>query len=162
MGDTRALEPPDRLPARYGDYRIDWLRPWDLPQVARLEAAVFPEPFSLARLTRLWLKRNVRYIVARQQQQVAAYIGFEFLGPAAHTISMAVHPTHRRRGLATVIQLTADEVARRRGARWFFGEVRVSNVAQRRFLETLGWQRVGVAPRFFGNGEDALVVWHWL
>ena len=54
-------------------------------------------------------------------------------------------------------------MAASRGARWFSGEVRVSNTAQLKFLlEKLGWIQIGVCPRFFKNGEDAVVVWHWL
>ncbi len=158
----RTSRESDPLPRPYLDYRIDWSRPSDLPRIARLEASLFPEPLRLGALARLWLAPRTCYLVARKGRLLAAYIGFQLFGPAAHTISMAVHPDHRRRGLATVIQRTADQVAANRGARWFTGEVRVSNQAQLRLLERLGWQRIGVCPRFFGNGEAAVVVWYWL
>lgn len=153
---------PDGIPARYGPYALDGMALRDLRQVVRLEAEVFPEPLSLAALTRLWLLSSTSYLVVRQERQVAGYIGFQICAAAAHTISMAVHPAFRRQGLATLLQRTADQVAKGRGARWFTGEVRISNDAQLRFLEGMGWQRIGVCRRFFGNGEDAVVVWHWL
>ncbi|HOB87694.1 MAG TPA: GNAT family N-acetyltransferase, partial [Bacillota bacterium] len=103
-----------------------------------------------------------RYIVIRKGRRVAAYIGFQLLGPAAHTISMCVHPEFRRRGLAALVQTTANEVAAALGARWFTGEVRVSNTPQLNFLKGLGWEQIGVSPHFFKNGEDAVVVWFWL
>ncbi len=162
MPRRRVPEKNDGLPRQYNGYLAGWSRPPDLPQIARIEAMVFPEPLNLHTLVQLWLMPNTYYIVVRKGRQVAAYIGFQKFGPAAHTISMAVHPDHRRRGLATLVQKTADRVAVNRGARWFTGEVRVSNTAQLRFLEGLGWQQIGVCPQFFGNGEDAVVVWNWL
>lgn len=144
-------------------YSLDWLRFADLGQVVRLERRVFPEPLTFPSLLRLWLRGNTRFLVVRKGRQVAAYIGFQVFGPIAHTISMGVHPGHRRRGLAAGIQRAADGVAARLGARWFMGEVRKSNAPQLDLLlKRLGWQAIGVCRGFFGNGEDAVVVWHWL
>ncbi|HOP68684.1 MAG: GNAT family N-acetyltransferase [Dethiobacteria bacterium] len=150
------------LPRREGPYLIDWMKPADVRQVIRLEQDSFPEPLSLRELIRLWRQPITRYIVIRKGRRVAAYIGFQLLGPAAHTISMCVHPEFRRRGLAALVQTTANEVAAALGARWFTGEVRVSNTPQLNFLKGLGWEQIGISPRFFKNGEDAVVVWFWL
>lgn len=81
---------------------------------------------------------------------------------AAHTISMCIHPDFRRRGLGKLIQQTADGIAKGLGAYWFTGEVRVSNTAQIKMLEGLGWETVGVCPNFFKNGETAVVMWNRL
>ncbi|NLM23264.1 MAG: hypothetical protein GX210_04160, partial [Firmicutes bacterium] len=85
------------LPRREGPYLIDWMKPADVRQVIRLEQDSFPEPLSLRELIRLWRQPITRYIVIRKGRRVAAYIGFQLLGPAAHTISMCVHPEFRRR-----------------------------------------------------------------
>lgn len=144
-------------------YSLDRLRPGDLFQVARLERLLFREPLGFWDIVRLWRRRDTRYLVIRRGRRVAAYIGFQILGPIARTISMGVHPDHRRRGLATWIQKAADRLAVRLGARWFTGEVRVSNAPQLHLLlGRLGWQAVGICRGFFGDGEDAVVVWHWL
>ena len=153
----------DGVPRQEGPYWIEWLKGEDLPQVARLEAALFPEPLDLESLLRLLAMPVTYYLAVKKGDLLAGYIGFQIFGPMAHTISMGVHPEHRREGLATLIQKTADRVAANRGARWFSGEVRVSNTAQLKFLlEKLGWIKIGVCPRFFKNGEDAVVVWKWL
>ncbi|HHX77708.1 MAG TPA: GNAT family N-acetyltransferase, partial [Firmicutes bacterium] len=113
-------------------------------------------------LLRLWLMPVTRYIAIKKGNELAAYIGFQIFGPAAHTISMCIHPGYRRQGLGMLIQKTADFVAYNLGARWFTGEVRVSNEAQLQMLKKLGWQEIGIYPGFFNNGEDAVVVWNWL
>ncbi len=144
-------------------YRVDWARFSDLGQIARLEELSFPEPLSHASLIKLWLDRDTRYLVIRRDHRVAAYIGFQLMGPIAHTISMGVHPDHRRRGLAIRIQEAANQVASSLGARWFMGEVRKSNTPQLNLLlSRLGWQAIGICKRFFSDGEDAVVVWHLL
>jgi len=150
------------IPRMEGGYKIDWLKPWDLPQLSRLEAQSFPEPLNFWSLLRLWLMPITTYLVFRQKRKVVAYIGFQMYGPAAHTISMCIHPGYRRQGLGRLVQETADMVAIKSGARWFTGEVRVSNTAQLKMLEGLGWRQIGVCPEFFKNGEDAIVVWNWL
>lgn len=148
-------------PADGQPYALGWLRPADLGQVVRLERQAFPEPIAWPSLFRLWLRGDTRFLAVRKGKQVAAYIGFQVFGPIAHTISMGVHPDHRRRGLAAGIQAAADRVAAHMGARWFMGEVRKSNAAQLDLLlQRLGWQAIGVCGGFFGNGEDAVVVWH--
>ncbi len=154
---NRRPSPEDRRP-----YVIGRLGLPDLPQVARLERLLFPEPLGLAALLRLWARRDTHYLAVRQGREVVAYIGFQVLGPIAHTISMGVHPAHRRRGLATCLQVAADRLAARMGARWFMGEVRQSNAPQLALLHKLGWEPLGLCRRFFGNGEDAVVMWHLL
>jgi ribosomal-protein-alanine N-acetyltransferase len=134
----------------------------DLAQVAALEEAVFPEPLSYAEVVRLWARDSTVYIGVREGDRLLAYFGFEVHGPTAHVISNATRPDARRRGLGSLVLRAGEEFARARGARWFLGEVRRSNVAQLRLLARLGWRVVGLVPRFFGNGEDAYAVWRLL
>ncbi|HHU29908.1 MAG: GNAT family N-acetyltransferase [Bacillota bacterium] len=150
------------LPICNGRFTVSLLRPRDLWHVAWLERENFPEPLSFWKLLCLWLQPATTYLALKEGGRLAAYIGFQAYGPMAHTISMCVAPAYRRRGLGKFIQQAADQVAVRRGLRWFCGEVRVSNAAQLKMLSELGWQKVGVVPRFFANGEDAVLVLGWL
>lgn len=150
------------LPQRAGPFRTEWLRIRDFLQIIRLERASFPEPLRLPELIRLWLMPITYYIAVKKGRTVVAYIGFQLYGPAAHTISMCIHPDYRRQGLGILVQQTADTVAAGLGARWFTGEVRVSNTPQLKMLAGMGWESIGISPAFFGNGEDAVVVWNWL
>lgn len=131
----------------------------DLPAVAAIERAVFPEPLALDDVARLWAKDSTCYIGVREGDRLVAYFGFEVHGPTAHVISNATDPTARRRGLATRVLRAGEAAARERGARWFQGEVRYSNAPQLRVLNRLGWYVVGTCTAFFGNGEDAYIVW---
>jgi len=134
----------------------------DLEQVAAIESAVFPEPLSLEAVVGLWASPRVRYIGVRDGDRLLAYFGFEVQGPTAHVIANATHPDARRLGLAARVLAAGEPIARALGARWFLGEVRRSNDSQLRVLERLGWRTVGLCPAFFGNGEDAYIVWRCL
>lgn len=134
----------------------------DLPQVAAIERLVFAEPLSLAEITRLWHRKETVYVGFRVGDVVAAYFGFTVSGPTAHVIANATHPDFRGRGYGHRVLREAEPIACARGARWYLGEVRRSNTVQRHILHELGWAEVGICPRFFGNGEDAYVVWHLL
>ncbi|MDW7674432.1 MAG: GNAT family N-acetyltransferase [Bacillota bacterium] len=152
----------EEVPRKYGDYQIDWLQPDDVKHIVELEKIWFPEPLTTSKLTELIQQPNTCYIVVRNGKQVVGYIGFQLFLAAAHTISMGVAANHRRKKLANLIQKTADAIAKKRGARWFTGEVRVSNTPQLKFLRGLGWHEIGTCKSFFGDGEDAIVVWYWL
>jgi len=138
------------------------LRGEDLPQVAAIETTVFPEPLGLAELSALFVDPRTTYVVFKKDDAVAAYFGFQVEGPTAHVIANATHPDYRRLRLGWRVLAEAEPIARARGARWFLGEVRTSNTPQRTLLRRLGWQEIGLCPRFFGNGEDAYVVWRLL
>ena len=159
-GDDAMTPPRDTrtLPFFRLGYWIGCGRLTDLPAIARIEAAVFIEPLDLRSLLRLACSGRARYLVARRGGTVCAYFGFQVLGPVAHVLANATHPHHRRHGLARTLLTAGEGVARRAGARWFLGEVRRSNRVQLDLLEGLGWRQVTACPRFFGNGEDAVLV----
>lgn len=140
-------------------WTLDLLTFSELPQVADIEAIVFPEPLDLQSLMRLWFADETCYLTYRAGDRVATYFGFQVFGPTAHVISNATHPDFRRQGLGAMILKEAEAVAAVQGARWFLGEVRKSNTPQRELLEKIGWVETGLSERFFGNGEDAYVVW---
>ncbi|MDA8346551.1 MAG: GNAT family N-acetyltransferase [Thermaerobacter sp.] len=138
------------------------LRREELSRVAAIEALVFPEPLNREELEALWEMEGVRYLAIREGAALAAYFGFSVHGPIAHVISNATDPAFRRRGYGGRILVEAEPFARAMGARWFLGEVRASNGAQRSVLRRIGWQEIGRCPHFFGNGEDAYVVFRCL
>lgn len=78
----------------------------------------------------------------------------------AHIISLAVHPEHRRRGVARFILEALLDEAHRCGSAWATLEVRESNSPARRLYETCGFQLLGLRKRYYEDtGEDALIYW---
>lgn len=147
------------LPSSYRHYTVGFLRRREIGQIARLEALAFPEPLTVWAIIRKFLSPRSVYIVVRDEATIAAYFGFEVWGHYAHVIGNVTHPDYRRQGLAGFVLTAAEPLAKALGAKGFLGEVRRSNTAQLQVLEAIGWESLTLVPRFFGNGEDAYLVW---
>jgi len=152
--------------ARCGPYQLRPLTWRDLAQVVALERLVFAEPIRPRELVSLYRRPGVTYVGAFPDggHRLGAYFGFECLpsGHGTHVLANATHPDDRRRGLARALVSWGLELAYARGSRWIVGEVRVSNAAQLAFMEVMGWTVADRMPRFFGNGEDAWMVYRCL
>lgn len=73
-----------------------------------------------------------------------------------HVHNVAVHPQHRRQGIARALM---DEVSRYMnefGVTRSWLEVRQSNQPARRLYEGFGYTVVGVRSAYYADGEDAL------
>jgi ribosomal-protein-alanine N-acetyltransferase len=87
-----------------------------------------------------------------------AYAGFWIEGKEAHIAKVAVHPTHRRRGIASAMLERLVDHARRLGIPKAYLEVRKSNLAAQELYRRLGFRFERLQPRAYpDNGEDALV-----
>ncbi len=76
----------------------------------------------------------------------------------AEILTLAVIPAARRRGLGAALMRAAMADARAAGAAAMFLEVAESNAAARALYGGLGFAPVGRRPRYYENGEDALVL----
>lgn len=73
-----------------------------------------------------------------------------------HVHNVAVHPSHRRRGIARALMRQAEEYVREFGVARAFLEVRRSNVAARALYEAHGYRVTGERAHYYTDGEDAL------
>ncbi len=131
-----------------------------LRAVVAIDARVHPRPWS----RRLWLAELDRsgrhYRCALDGRRVVGYVGAMFVVEDAHVLTLATHPDHHRRGIATRLMVDLVGEAIGRGAEALTLEVRAGNTAAqelyRRFgLAPVGWRRNYYAP----EGEDAIVMW---
>ena len=150
------------MPSEFHGYEVEPLRVHDIGQVVQIERDVFLEPSPWWRLWERYWRPEVTFIAVRDGPTIAAYFGFEVYHRTAHVLANATHPAYRRQGLAQFLLARAEPLALAHGARSFVGEVRRSNIAQQKVLGTIGWRPVAVVPGYFGNGEDAIIVWRTL
>ena len=132
----------------------------DLEEVAPIERSSFTLPWpTSAYATELTTNRLARYLGARANGTLVGFGGIWLMVDEAHITTMAVHPEHRRQGVATAMLLELLQEARRGGARVATLDVRVSNVDAQRLYRAFGFQEVGRRIRYYDdNGEDALVM----
>jgi [ribosomal protein S18]-alanine N-acetyltransferase len=130
--------------------------------IVALEAESFTNPWS--RETLLWELRNSDvtfiYVTRRDDQSVAAFCICWMLFDELHINTVAVAPSDRRRGLATMLLKHVFDDAVSRGVRRATLEVRASNAAALALYEHLGFRVTARRERYYTNpDEDALILW---
>jgi ATP-dependent Lhr-like helicase len=80
-----------------------------------------------------------------------------------HVNNVALRPAYRAKGLGSALMRRVLTEARRLGAVRATLEVRASNMAARRFYETMGFEVTATRPRYYTDPtEDALILWREL
>jgi [ribosomal protein S18]-alanine N-acetyltransferase len=145
------------------------LRRRHLRQVLAIERACYPAPWSPALFTAELSASGRCYLVAVapssssrwRRREVVGYAGFLMQAGDAHISTVAVHPAHHRRKIASRLLVRLLLAAREMGADAATLEVRASNLGAQRLYGRFGFRPVGVRPRYYGEtGEDALIMWH--
>ena len=96
----------------------------------------------------------------------AAYDGEQLLGYAGgwvvdgqvQILKVGVDPAQRRRGIARELLARVAADARDLGAATCSLEVRAGNAGAQAFYEALGFHALGTRPRYYSDGEDALIM----
>ncbi|HVN76449.1 MAG TPA: ribosomal protein S18-alanine N-acetyltransferase [Thermoanaerobaculaceae bacterium] len=140
-------------------YLIRPARTEDIPAVAALEAEVFPDPWP----QHLYLQEvgqplRFQRVVYTDAGYLAGYLFACWQLDELHVLKVATHPLHEGRGVATTLMDAAKEEAERSGARSLLLEVRPSNRRAYRLYRYLGYDVLGRRPKYYADGEDALVM----
>ena len=132
-----------------------------LRSVLRIEARVYPRPWSLSLfMSELTLRATRTYRVAWAQGVVAGYSGLMIAGPDAHVTTLAVDPGWHRRGIGTFLLAGLATDAVERGCQHLTLEVRVGNAAARELYQSFGFAPAGIRKNYYvETNEDALIMW---
>jgi ribosomal-protein-alanine N-acetyltransferase len=88
-----------------------------------------------------------------------AYADFWVVEDEVSLLNIAVHPDHRRRGLASELLRLVERVGAERGGEQVFLEVRASNEPALALYRTHGYVQVGIRKGYYSSdGEDAIVM----
>ena len=152
-----------RLPDAPGDLDVHLvpMRRRHLRTVLRIEAQVYPRPWSLSLfMSELALRGTRVYTVARVGGAVVGYSGLMLAGEDAHVTTIAVDPAWHRHKVGTRLLLQMARMAAERGAANLTLEVRVSNTAAQALYRTFGFAPAGIRKGYYvETNEDALVMW---
>ena len=132
-----------------------------LRSVLRIEALVYPRPWSLSLfMSELALRSTRAYWVARVDGVVVGYCGLMVTGEDGHVTTLAVDPAMHRRGIGTRLLLALAGEAIRRGVTGLTLEVRMGNKAAQELYRRFGFRPAGVRRNYYvETNEDALVMW---
>jgi ribosomal-protein-alanine N-acetyltransferase len=147
---------PDQL-----EVHIVSMRRRHLRSVLRIEAEVYPRPWSMSLfLSELAMRATRYYVVARVGRDVVGYGGLMMTLEDGHITTIAVDPRWHRHKIGTRVLLTLAREAIARGATSITLEVRLSNHAAQELYRRFGFRPVGVRKNYYAEtNEDALVMW---
>lgn len=128
----------------------------DLDSIVRIEAASFSSPWSRASLAAMLPEV---FIVLADREQVSGYGLARAVDEEGEIMSVAVDPAVRRLGLGRrLVRRLIDELEAR-GVQDIWLEVRRSNTAARELYGGVGFNAVGIRPRYYRKpAEDAIMM----
>ena len=132
----------------------------DLDRVLEIEEQSFPKsPYPASVFLHLYWLHPKGFLVSvgpfreRNDGELCGYLVFADDG---HLISLAIHPRHRRKGIATSL---IEKVRRTLPGKRLWAEVRQSNQGAFTFYRKLGFQMVGTLFDYYGGEDGLLVQW---
>ena len=139
--------------------RLLAMREEDLDEVLAIENAIYTHPWTRGNFgDSLRAAYNCR--TWRLEGELVGYFVLMVAAGEAHLLNLSIAARHQRSGHGSALLREALELARRRGARSLFLEVRPSNLAAQALYRRFGFRRIAVRrgyyPAHFGR-EDALV-----
>ena len=128
-------------------------------QIAALEKLCFSDPWSEASVASELDNPLSKWFVAVQEDRVLGYVGSQSVLDSADMMNIAVHPEHRRKGIAEALIAALTEALRSGGIQSLMLEVRASNAPAISLYEKLGFAMAGRRPNYYRNPrEDALIL----
>ena len=128
-------------------------------QIAQLEKMCFSNPWSEKSIATELDSRLSCWLVALDGDQVVGYVGSQTVIDETDMMNIAVHPDHRRKGVAEMLIGELILALKERGSKALLLEVRASNNPAIALYEKLGFCQVGRRPNYYRNPkEDALIL----
>ena len=139
---------------------IRQMRLADLGEVAEIEQASFPRPWSHNAFITQLAKDSSVCLVAEADGIVVGYTIATQYVEVWHLLDLAVHEDYRRHYVATELLERLFEICGREKHRGYTLEVRKSNRGAIKMYESFGFICTGLRKGYYSdNGEDALIMW---
>ena len=127
--------------------------------IAALEKLCFSDPWSENSIAYELTSRLSYWLVAVENGEVVGYVGSQSVLGESDMMNVAVHPDHRRKGVAEALVLALAKDLKERDNVCLTLEVRVSNEPAIALYEKFGFTQVGRRPNYYCNPrEDALIL----
>ena len=127
--------------------------------IAEIEKLCFSDPWSENSISGELNSRLSYWLVAVQEGVLLGYIGSQSVLGESDMMNVAVHPDHRRKGIAEMLILQLMQDLKQRENLNLSLEVRASNMPAITLYEKLGFDTVGRRPNYYRHPkEDALIM----
>jgi [ribosomal protein S18]-alanine N-acetyltransferase len=134
----------------------------DIPRIVRIESQSFKDPYSPLLLMNLLSLYPTGFLLAETHQGILGYTILRIIGGKGHIIGLATDEKVRGKGVGSTLLKKALEYFKTRSAQGAWLEVRASNESALKFYEKRGFQPLRIIKGYYGDGEDALLLYHHL
>ena len=125
-----------------------------LDAVCEIEKICFKNPWSREDLAAQIDNETSHFLVALIDDKVVGYMGLQIFSGEGYVTNVAVFPEYRRQGVAQKLissQLEND-------MSFITLEVRESNLSAISLYEKMGFESVGIRPKFYSNPTENAVI----
>jgi len=132
----------------------------DLDEVMAIERAIYAHPWTRGNFADS-LRAGYECRVLRLGPELLGYFVLMVAAGEAHLLNLSIAAAHQRTGHGSALLGEAADLARKRGARSLFLEVRPSNRAAQALYTRFGFRKVAVRRGYYPaqvGREDALVL----
>lgn len=141
-------------------WEIKGLEETDLPRIADLELAIFPDAWSLPALQEsLRQKSRTWFRGIWLEGLLIGYVIFYYVLDEGEIARIAVDPAYRRKGAAARLLHAVEDFCEEKGIDRLMLEVRKSNVPAISFYREYGFAEDGIRKNYYKNPvEDAVLM----
>ncbi len=141
-------------------YQLRPLALTDLNQVLVIDALTFPTPTRAALFRHELTSNEIAHYQALtgENGRLLGFSGYWLLADEGHISTIAVHPDWQGRNLGELLLLNMLYLQCEQQAILSTLEVRRSNRVAQALYAKYGYELVGERPRYYKNGEDALLL----
>ncbi len=151
------------------NYQLRRFKTSDLDGVIRINRECLPENYTALFFINLYKRFPGTFIVAEANGEIVGYImcrietgipSFKLLGitKKGPVISVAVLPSHHRKGLGYALIREAMQAMVNYNAKECYLEVRESNLSALHLYKKLGFETARTLRNYYADGEDAIVL----
>ena len=124
-----------------------------------MEKLCFADPWSEKSIASELDNPWALWLVALERDEVVGYIGSQTAVDETDVMNVAVHPDHRRKGIAEALIEMLIKQLQEQGSHALMLEVRASNAPAIALYEKMGFRQVGLRKNYYRNPkEDALIL----
>ena len=140
------------------NFEIVKMRAEHIPEIARLEAECFSQPWSENALSEE-LKNENSHFLAAVSDRVLGYIGVQEICGEAYITNVAVFGEYRKEGIGRKLLNEACSGAKERGCEFITLEVRESNSAAIALYESEAFEKAGVRRNFYSSPTENGIIY---
>ena len=130
----------------------------DILKISELEKECFSDPWTYRMFVEGFSSKLFYGVCAVEDGEIVGYACETVLFESAEVDNIAVAESCRRRGVGKKLLKKLETEAKERGARVILLEVRVSNAPAMTMYLKEGFKGIYVRPRYYPDGEDAVVM----